>query len=238
MKRLLVAIAGLGVAGFVYATPTACTSGTSLFNLVAGATGTVYDAQNNTFPTSPAPSFPADGNGFACTMDGYTFSNFQMVINSANDVGTDIEISMSTVNAATGQITFGTDLTEGQDIQFEYEITGGVTNMTLQNGGSGNATITELICSSAVLVTGDGTNCGGTSDPPELAMLAAGAGASDSSAVGANAQDWVFKDINGGNTATSGLSEFSQQIVPEPMTLSLLGAGLLGLGLVRRKFKQ
>ena len=239
MKRLLIAIAGLSLAGSAYAT-SACVSGTTLFNLVAGSQGTVYDAVNSSYPTNPAPSYPGDGTGFSCTLDGYTFSNFQMLINATNDVGADITLSMSTVNAATGQITFGTDLAEGQDIQFEYEITSGISSMTLGVGGNGNASVGELICSSAVLQAdgGDGTNCGGTTDPPELASLGAAAGSSASSAVGASAQDWVFKDIDGGSTSGSSLSEFSQQIVPEPMTLSLLGAGLLGLGLVRRKLKQ
>jgi hypothetical protein len=218
----------------MYAAP-ACTSGTSLFNLVAGAQGTVYDAQNNSFPgVAPVPG----GNGYSCSLNGLTFSNFQILINSANDVGADISLSIATVTP-TGFI-FGTDLTQGQDIQFQYEISPGITQMTLFNGGSGNATITELICSNAVLSAdgGNGVNCGGTTDPPQLASFSAGAGATVTSQVGSGNPDWVFKDINGGNTSGSGLSEFGQAFIPEPATLSLLGVGLLGLGLVRRKLRK
>ena len=34
------------------------------------------------------------------------------------------------------------------------------------------------------------------------------------------------------------LNTFGQITVPEPMTLTLVGAGLLGLGLLRRRFKR
>jgi hypothetical protein len=43
--------------------------------------------------------------------------------------------------------------------------------------------------------------------------------------------DFVYKDVNG-------VSEFAQTVVPEPMTLSMMGIGLLGLGLLRRRARK
>jgi hypothetical protein len=41
-----------------------------------------------------------------------------------------------------------------------------------------------------------------------------------------------------GGSGDSGLNTSGQITVPEPMTLTLVGAGLLGLGLLRRRFKR
>src|SRR5580658_2826882 len=137
MKRLVIAAAGLGLACSAYAAP-ACTSGTTLFSFGAGgagAVGTVYDAQYT--QTAPGTPTPPGGNSFSCTLDGITFSNFQLLINAPGDVGADLFLTMSTVNQATGQIVFGTDMSVGQDVQFQYEMTPSISSMTLNNGGSG-----------------------------------------------------------------------------------------------------
>jgi hypothetical protein len=46
-------------------------------------------------------------------------------------------------------------------------------------------------------------------------------------------QVWIIKDINSGNAPFSEVEQ--SYLVPEPMTLSLMGIGLLGLGIFGRK---
>lgn len=167
-----------------------------------------------------------------CTVGNYTFSNFEVYSNSPFDTGDPFEIQISgTSNGGEIGLVFGTDITAGQDYQFEYEITGGIDNMTLSNGGLGTASITEYICSGAITLPGSTCGTGNT----QLATLGALGGAVTSTAVAFSTNDFVFKDLDGGNMQ---ISEFAQTIAPEPMTLSLMGVGLLGLGFLGRRRKK
>jgi hypothetical protein len=129
-----------------------------------------------------------------------------------------------TLGAGTGGYTlaFGhTLLVPPQDIQMTFQITPGVGSVLLETGPG--TSITELLCADP---TGPGGSC--ASGALNVSVLFATNGGVSFSLVDPAATDYVFKDIAGG-------SGFAQTFVPEPMTLSLMGAGLLAIGYFGRK---
>jgi hypothetical protein len=67
--------------------------------------------------------------------------------------------------------------------------------------------------------------------------LATSAHAASARVSGTTPSSFQMVTTSGGNGG-NGLNTSGQITVPEPMTLTLVGAGLLGLGLLRRRFKR
>ena len=211
-KKVLGIFAGLLSLGMVAsAAPVTCNS-TPSWTLVSGTVtnGTLF---------SDIPVFggsPAD----ACTDYGLTFSNFSVYINSGFSSPT--PFSMTVAFLTDGSVVFGSSLVTGEDINLQYKIVSGITTEILSSGGSTGTGVTENVCSTQQTIPG-GT-CSGT-------VLGSGSVTGAQTlpiTITANSADWIFKDI-------SGTSAFTERVVPEPMTLSLMGVGLLGLGLLRKK---
>ncbi len=166
----------------------------------------------------------ANTPGFSCSLDGgaYTFSNFAYAANAGFNGGAwQLTVGSGTTDM---DLDFGQTVQTGaQDGKLTFQISTGVTQMILAVGPGG--TVSEVICSV-------GTNPNGTCQGATLGVIpATGPSAIAQTAVIFAPTDFVFKDVGA-------VSEFAQGVVPEPMTFSLLGAGLLGLGLVRRKLKK
>ena len=128
----------------------------------------------------------------------------------------------------------------------EDQVTGGIMGVDLDWNGSGTGFVNEVVCT-VFTMTGVcpsidqlailNENSGG-------AVATAYNGGTSSTAGGvasvvfasAQSEVWIFKNINSGNAPYSEVEQ--SYLVPEPMTFSLLGAGLLGLGLMGRRRRK
>jgi hypothetical protein len=191
-------------------------------------------------PPPPAVTVATVGAGvsaFTYTCDGLTFNNFSAV-DFGNSTGIIVTLGSGTFDPVTGRVVlaFSPNLTNPtllQDIHLFFTVTGPLLGIDLGVGGT-NATVTERACK--VGIDAASGNCmGGLTN--QLAALTNFSGAADVNAsFASNSPTFIFKDI--GHTVSGDITAFSESFttgVPEPMTLSLVGAGLLGLGLVGRR---
>lgn len=220
----VLALSAFGLTG-IYASGVCTSTGGGVAN--GGQALVIYNSLSsggdfNNITMSNGVTLAQDTLG-TCTIGSITFSNFQV-----SGVG---PFNLNTPFFFEAQIdpTAGIDFTytnlNGADIELEFEVSPGVTVAILNNGTS--TSVTENICSNNPGLPG--TTCtsllpGGTLNSNSLNPSVIGA-------VTPNSVDWVLKDITGG-------SDVNQVFGPEPMTMSLMGAGLLGLGLIGRKLRR
>jgi hypothetical protein len=187
----------------------ACT-GTTLFSVVSGAT----TGQELT-------------SSFSCSIGAETFGNFIVDLGTGYTGG---GFSLSIAPTASGVgLVFSVAQGGNQDFDLRYSFSPAVSGMTLQVGpnGSVNESACNMQQSSVGVCSGTTLGSGGVGVPGGssvfIPFLASNTGV-----------DWIFKDVNG-------VSEFAQILtspVPEPVTLSMMGIGLLGLGLISRRKKS
>lgn len=198
--------------------------------------------------------------GLECTVGGLTFGNFQ-VLAAAGNASPEIELTGAAVGSdGSVTLTFDPHMTAvvgggAQDIYLYYQVTGGATNVALNLNGT-NATIQETVCSTPVSISGILPNLCEDNNPlaSMIAFSNLGSNSANSGAFDAAANLYIFKDIGVlPNYPTAGggsISSFSQTFsvpgggggagtpVPEPVTMMLVGSGLVAVGFLRRRTRS
>lgn len=179
---------------------------------------------------APACGGQIDVLGLTCELGGLTFSDFTYAFTPSVQPVTAVPYVLGLAGAPYTNV-FGSEarLTftvapqyDWVDLIMNYSVTGGGI-IGISNSVAPGGSITEYACTAPF----SGSSCPGTT----LASLA-----TNQSATFAPQQTiYIHKDIQP-PSALGGMSDFTDSVyTPEPMTFVLLGSGLLGVGLLRRR---
>jgi hypothetical protein len=176
--------------------------------------------------------------GFSCSVGGLTIN-----VLSVTGVGVTPELNLvqSSASGDTVNLAFNPNIvpTDGsQELTFVYELTGGASTVSSTVTGV-NASLTESACTAAFI----GNVCSGTS-LGSFTVNGSESGNTSTSLTLTGNDVFIMKDIN--VSAGGGLTLFTQNFtggggngggggeVPEPVSIVLMGSGLLALSFLRK----
>lgn len=207
-------------------------------------------------PSQVVATVGAGPSSYSFSCDGLTFSNFTAV-DAGGTTGLPVDLVSATYDTVTGEVDlnfnpfmYNSVTTPLLDMWFYYQVSGPIYGLDLSNGGVGPTSISEIGCSTPI-DTVHGNGCSGQDATHNYVLGSVNLIASSQSGVVFNGGNpvtnpvYIFKDIVVGSSPvtysdahlTSFGQSFHTSVVPEPVTFSLMGVGLLGLGLLRKRIR-
>ncbi len=221
MKKILSLTGLMALATLSAYATSACVTTPPNNNIIAGAPGTLTPPPDTTDTYAP------------CTVGPLTFQNVSFDLDTGSFTTATPNVSMiATTMVGNEQVlAINPNLAAGSDLLLEYQMVGSINDVSLSFNGTGTGFVNEVVCTTFFAAAGacPTANLLGTINVSASNPIATTLNFASQSEV------WVFKNINSGNAPYSEVFQDYSTIVPEPMTLSLMGVGLLGLGFFGRR---